>query len=79
MILDYRLLVELQDKLESSVCLRERKRVLLKAVELYKQGEYEVFNNILPIQIEGMFADYLQDTTTIFYVFPKWIFIQMLF
>ena len=64
LILDYRLLEELQDKLESSVCLRERKRVLLKAVELYKQGEYEVFNNILPIQIEGMFADYLQDTTT---------------
>ena len=51
-------------KLESSVCLRERKNVLLKAVELYKQGEYEIFNNILPVQIEGMFADYLYDTTT---------------
>lgn len=64
LILDYRLLEELQDKLESSVCLRERKRILLKTVELYKQGEYEVLNNILPIQIEGMFADYLHDTTT---------------
>lgn len=64
LILDYRLLEELQNKLKTSVCLRERKRVLLKAVELYKQGNYEVFNNILPIQIEGMFADYLHDTTT---------------
>lgn len=64
LILDYKLLEELADKLESSVCLRERKSILLKAVELYKQGEYEIFNNILPVQIEGMFADYLKDTTT---------------
>ena len=64
LISNYKLLEELTDKLESSVCLRERKSILLKAVELYKQGEYEIFNNILPIQIEGMFADYLQDTTT---------------
>ena len=64
LISDYKLLEELTDKLESSVCLRERKSILLKAVDLYKQGEYEVFNNILPVQIEGMFADYLQDTTT---------------
>lgn len=64
LILDYRLVEELQNNLEASVCLRRRKHILLKAVELYKQGEYEVFNNILPIQIEGMFEDYLQDTTT---------------
>ena len=64
LISDYKLLDELINKLESSVCLRERKSVLLKAVELYKQGEYEIFNNILPVQIEGMFADYLYDTTT---------------
>lgn len=64
LISDYKLLEELTGKIESSVCLRERKSILLKAVDLYKQGEYEVFNNILPIQIEGMFADYLQDTTT---------------
>lgn len=70
LILNYKLLDDLKDKLVSSVCLRERKSVLLKAVELYEQGEYETFNNILPIQIEGMFADYLQDTT-IFLRFSK--------
>lgn len=70
LILDYKLVDDLKDKLVSSVCLRERKSVLLKAVELYEQGEYEIFNNILPIQIEGMFADYLQDTT-IFLRFSK--------
>ena len=64
LISHYKLIDGLIEKLEYSVCLRERKRVLLKAVELYRQGEYEIFNNILPIQIEGMFADYLKDTTT---------------
>lgn len=64
MITDYGLVEELKNRLESSVCLRKRKHILLKAVDLYTQGEFEIFNNILPIQIEGMFADYLRDTTT---------------
>lgn len=64
LICDYKLLEELKDMLQSSVCLRGRKNILLKSVELYERGEYEVLNNILPIQIEGMFADYLHDTTT---------------
>ena len=64
LICDYKLLEELKDMLQSSVCLRGRKNILLKSVELYERGEYEVLNNILPIQIEGVFADYLHDTTT---------------
>ena len=58
LICDYKLLEELKDMLQSSVCLRGRKNILLKSVELYERGEYEVLNNILPIQIEGVFADY---------------------
>jgi len=64
LIEDYKLIEDLKAKLESSVCLRDRKNILLKAVELYEQKEFEVFNNVLPVQIEGMFADYLRDTTT---------------
>lgn len=60
----YGLLVDLMDEVKNSVCLRRRKSVLLNAIELYENGEYEVFNNIVPVQIEGMFADYLRDTTT---------------
>ena len=56
--------------LTSSICLRSRKNILLKALELYKLGEFEVFNNIIPIQIEGMFEDYLLDST-IFIRFSK--------
>ncbi|WMJ23202.1 hypothetical protein RBG61_00675 [Paludicola sp. MB14-C6] len=63
-ITDYEVIDELTNNLESSVCLRERNGILIKAINLYKQGEFELFNNIIPIQIEGMFADYLRDTTT---------------
>lgn len=63
-VTDYNLINELKNNLESSVCLRERKNLLLKAVNLYEQGEFDIFNCVVPIQIEGMFADYLRDTTT---------------
>lgn len=63
-IADYQILEELRDLINSSVCLRERKDLLSKTVSLFEQGEYEIFNNLIPIQIEGMFADYLRDTTT---------------
>jgi len=64
LIVDYKLIEELENKLELSVCLRDRKNILIKAIELYKNGDFEIFNNIIPIQIEGMFSDYLVDTTT---------------
>ncbi|MDY2882633.1 MAG: hypothetical protein SOT71_08265, partial [Romboutsia timonensis] len=63
LITNYDVIEDLKGKLESSVCLRERKNILLKAIKLYEEKEFEIFNNILPIQIEGMFADFLMDTT----------------
>lgn len=69
-ICNFSLLEDLKGKIESSICLRERKWILLKAIEMYDNREYGVFNNILPIQIEGMFADFLRDTT-IFLQFSK--------
>jgi hypothetical protein len=64
LISDYNLLDRLINDLNSSVCLRNRKNILLKAVNLYKQGEFEIFNSMIPTQVEGMFEDYLKDTTT---------------
>ncbi len=64
LISNYGLLDDLIDIINSSVCLRKRKTVLIKAIELFQQGEFEVFNNIIPVQVEGIFADYLRDTTT---------------
>ena len=67
---NYNLMDGLLNNLESSICLRERKNIILKAIDLFRQCEYELFNSIIPIQMEGMFTDYLQETT-VFLRFSK--------
>lgn len=62
---DYDLIKDLKDRIKNSFCLYGRKEVLIKALELFENKEYEIFNNIIPIQLEGMFSDYLKDTTTL--------------
>lgn len=63
-IINFDLFNYLFGKINSSICFRERKATLEKALELYKQGDYVIFNIIIPVQIEGMFADFLRDSTT---------------
>lgn len=55
---------ELSKLLEKSVCLRDRKDVLLKSVTLFQSNDFIIFNHIIPLQIEGMFGDFLKDSTT---------------
>lgn len=62
-ISDYDVIPNLIEVIEDSVCLRKRSTILRKIIKLYQDEEYELFNNIVPVQIEGMFADYLRDTT----------------
>lgn len=64
LIADYELLEDLKKLINASVCLRRRKDILLKSILQYENNEYEIFNNLISILIEGMFADYLRDTTT---------------
>ena len=64
LIADYRLVDELITSIDASIFLRERKGILDKTLELYHQGQFEAFNCIVPTQIEGMFADFLRDSTT---------------
>ncbi|WP_017473221.1 hypothetical protein [Amphibacillus jilinensis] len=54
---------DLKKMVAESICLRDRKDILTKCIELYSVGEFEILGNIAPIQIEGMFADFLKDTT----------------
>ncbi len=61
---DYVIIDDLTNMIAESICLRDRKEILTKCVELYNAKEFELFGNIAPIQIEGMFADFLRDTTT---------------
>ena len=55
------------EKITVSVSISGRKSILLQAIKLFGSGEYDVFNNIVPIQLEGLFADLLKDGT----VFPR--------
>ena len=61
---DYDLIDDLKKLINTSVCLKRRKDMLLKVIAQFEQSEYEIFNNLISIQIEGMFADYLRDATT---------------
>ncbi len=60
----YELVEDLKKLINTSVCLRRRKTILLKSILQYENREYEIFNNLISILIEGMFADYLRETTT---------------
>ena len=60
----YGLVDDLKKLINTSVCLRRRKTILSKSIGQYENKEYEIFNNLISILIEGMFADYLKDTTT---------------
>lgn len=63
-ISDYALFEEVKIMIEESVCLRNRKDILNKCLTLFQNSDFEMFNHVVPIQIEGMFADYLMDSTT---------------
>jgi hypothetical protein len=63
-ISEYLIIGDLKSMIDESICLRDRKDILTKCIELYNAEEFELFGNIAPIQIEGMFADFLRDTTT---------------
>lgn len=64
MITNYNIIEVVRTHIEKSVCLRDRKTLLLKALKLYDDREFDAFNCMLPVQIEGIFADFLKDSTT---------------
>lgn len=53
----------LKNLINNSVCMRNRKNFLSEAISVFDDGDYAVFNNVIPVQIEGLFADYLRDST----------------
>ncbi|MCE3204111.1 hypothetical protein [Paenibacillus sonchi] len=59
----YDILGMVERNIDAGICLRNRKKILKKALKLYANREFELFDNIAPIQIEGMFSDFLKDTT----------------
>lgn len=62
----YDVLSYIKKGVEESYSLRNRKTVLLKSIELFTRGEYELFNNLITIQMEGIFNDFLYDAETMY-------------
>lgn len=54
----------IKDDINNSVTLRTRASLLHDILKLYIDGNYTLFNCTAPIQIEGMFADFLYAANT---------------
>ena len=54
----------IKDDIDKSFTLRTRARLLHEVLDLYIGGNYTLFNCTAPIQIEGMFADFLYAANT---------------
>ena len=54
----------IKDDIDNSFALRTRSSLLHEILSLYIDGNYTLFNCTAPIQIEGMFADFLYAANT---------------
>ena len=52
---------EVNKYIDSLICLRQRKNILKELLNLYNSKKYDVFINLCPIQIEGIFNDLQYD------------------
>ena len=60
----------LRDQINNCVSIGKRKTILFKLIDLFEQGEFDLFNNTVPIQIEGLFGDFLKEGI-VFYRFTN--------
>lgn len=70
LILKYDVTTQLKEKINNCVSIGGRKSILFKAISLFESGDFDLFNNIIPIQLEGLFGDYLKDGS-VFYRFTN--------
>lgn len=54
--------------LDRSVCLTKRKAVIQQCLDMIECGDNELVINLLPVQMEGLFADLLEYTTIYKYI-----------
>ncbi len=70
LICKYDVASQLKEKIKNCVSIGGRKVILLKAIASFESGDFDLFNNIIPLQLEGLFGDYLKDGF-IFYRFTN--------
>lgn len=64
LISEFEVLKLINDDIDNSISLQARADLLRDVLSLYVDGNYALFNCTVPIQIEGMFADFLYAATT---------------
>lgn len=52
-----------REQIDSTYCLDGRKSILEKIVNLFSLKDYTLFNNLMSVQIEGIFKDFLLDSS----------------
>lgn len=58
----------IRTELDHSVCLKKRKAVIQQCLDMIEHGDNELVINLLPVQMEGLFADLLEYTTVYKYI-----------
>ncbi|MCL9661941.1 hypothetical protein L2089_14660 [Paenibacillus hunanensis] len=61
-------ITSIRTNLSNSICLKKRKPIIEYCLSLIENEEDELFLNLLPVQIEGLFFDLLENTTIFKYM-----------
>lgn len=52
----------LRRNLDDSLCLRKRAGVIKEIISQFEAEKYDIILNLIPVQVEGLFSDYLENS-----------------
>ena len=52
----------IKENLKNSICLKRRSTIINKIIKQFENKDYDLVINMIPIQIEGLFADFLENS-----------------
>ncbi len=56
-------ITNINKNIHGSICIKKRKPILNKILQIFEnEKDYDLVVNMIPIQVEGLFADYLDDS-----------------
>ncbi len=58
---EYSIFEKTKELSNTLACLSNRKSMLINALNFFEETSFDIFNNIIPIQIEGIFNDLIDD------------------
>lgn len=60
----YKIVNTLKENISKCICLQNRKSILMNCLDTFTNQNYHIFINLVPIQVEGLFEEFLKDITT---------------